>query len=800
MTNISTGLTSGVILPFIGAEPPIFPVTNPPQFNIFNNTTAATFSTASPGGNSVTVNSSSLGVSANVDIFLNSATLISPDWNTGDSITITIIIPDTFIRADGYADTFTLIIPSGDFSLAASPATLYLFPSATKTSNIAVTFLGGLTNAVNLTAATVDTDLTVSITPNTGIANYTGVLSVTCNSAPTFGTATVVVTGNDPIDGITHTVNVTINIVNFTIAAATSPLTINAGQTITDGITVTYEGPLTPHAVDLSVSSTSIDLTVGVSPNTGTNTYSSTLTVTCDSTPAVGSFDITIVGNDAIDGVSVSLVIPITITIPDFSIAITPATVPVLTPGQTTDFTVTVAPLNSYTGTVVLSAVQSCSSANAHVFNSADSVVTFTPGSGMPLFTSDLNIALNINTLWDGEVSITVFGTDGTLTHSATLSYKVANFSLGFTPEGGAGSTSSNLHLRPGLVSIGNTVQLVYGIFLPADVIDLIGFTNTSPPLTFIQPLNPTPASPYTATVNIDFTFQVTASTPAGLYLNCKFTFTDITSSPNYSHTLIFDITIGTGSGGTNPSNPSPFFTLSPSHVFNGVGGQIIPTKALSNLLVYVVTAVVELPNAITKTTWVDNTDVINVTYSGGLNNKGTIVTVTGFSSTAPGAFSPQISAVQIVSPDGSPYPGPFFMFVGRANVTLPSGGGLQTIEDILYISQANGYTGIIDLSFVADSGTDLLHLPATDPTHPDQVFAYPLTVENIGTANLPAVITITGDDGVTSQSLTITINGNPYSTANPPTTGSGNPPPYGSSFTGRIGGGHVIRHRGFRR
>jgi hypothetical protein len=112
---------------------------------------------------------------------------------------------------------------------------------------------------------------------------------------------------------------------------------------------------------------------------------------------------------------------------PDFSLSATPSSRTV-TAGNPTSYSVTATSLNGYNGTVSFSASG----------NPAGVTVSFSPTSVTPTSSTTMNVTTAANTT-PGTYTLTITGTDGTLTHSTNVTLAVnapatGDFTIAATP------------------------------------------------------------------------------------------------------------------------------------------------------------------------------------------------------------------------------------------------------------------------------------------------------------------------------------------------------------------------------
>ncbi|MGC1606027.1 MAG: galactose oxidase-like domain-containing protein [Candidatus Acidiferrum sp.] len=190
---------------------------------------------------------------------------------------------------------------------------------------------------------------------------------------------------------------------DFAISATPASETVNAGNSTTYTVSIAPLNGFTG-TVNLTASGLPAGATAIFSPSSVSGSGTSTLTVSTTTGSAASSSTISATGTSG------SLVHSATATLnvvaPDFSVAVSPGTVSVA-PGGTATYTVTVAPLNGFTGTVNLSATDLPTGASP----------TFLPASITTSGTSTLTIITGSTT---GSSTLSITGTSGSLTHSTT--------------------------------------------------------------------------------------------------------------------------------------------------------------------------------------------------------------------------------------------------------------------------------------------------------------------------------------------------------------------------------------------
>src|SRR5262249_30734961 len=198
---------------------------------------------------------------------------------------------------------------------------------------------------------------------------------------------------------------------DFTLSASPSALTITQGNSGSSTITVNPTGGFTG-SVTLSASG----LPAGVTASFGTNptTSTSTLTLTASSTATTRTATRPVRG----DSGTLRHATTITLTVnapaaPDFSLAASPTSLTVVQ-GNSGSSTITVNPVNGFTGSVTLSA------------SGLPAGVTASFGTNPTTSTSTLTLTAS-STATTGTGTVTVTGTSGSLTHTTPISLTVSS-------------------------------------------------------------------------------------------------------------------------------------------------------------------------------------------------------------------------------------------------------------------------------------------------------------------------------------------------------------------------------------
>ncbi|WP_420237060.1 glycoside hydrolase family 6 protein [Telmatobacter bradus] len=203
---------------------------------------------------------------------------------------------------------------------------------------------------------------------------------------------------------------------SFTLAPSSSTLSVTAGSTATDTVTVTdvnsFSGSVTLAASGLP---TGVTAAFGTNPTTG----SSVVTFTASSSATAGTSTVTITGTSGTltETTTIALTVSAAST-GSFTIAPSSSTLSV-TPGSTATDTITVTDVNSFSGSVTLVASGLPTGVTATFGTNpttGSSVITFTAGSSATVGTS----------------TVTVTGTSGSLTATTTIALTVQAASTSF--------------------------------------------------------------------------------------------------------------------------------------------------------------------------------------------------------------------------------------------------------------------------------------------------------------------------------------------------------------------------------
>ena len=441
-------------------------------------------------------------------------------------------------------NTLASIPASPDFSFAASPNPLTIVQGNSATTTVTITDIAGFTDAVALSATTLPTGVTASFSPAS--TTTSSVLTLTVASTVSVGVKSIVLTGTS--GSLTHPVNVSLNVTaapDYSLSASPASVTAVRGGGNTSTITLTKLNGFSG-SVALSASGLPTGVTASFSPASATT--SSTLTLTASSTATLGPATVTITGTSG----SLTHTTTVTLTVvaaPDYSLSATSASV---VQGASGTSTITVNGINSFAGSVTLSASGLPSGVTA----------SFSPASATTSSTLTLTAS---STATLGLATVTITGTSGSLIHTTTVSLTVTaapDYSLSATSasvvQGASGTstiTVTPLNSFSGLVALSASG-------LPS------GVTAS------FSPASATSSSVLTLTVSSTATVGSATVTVTGtsgsLTHTATFTLT-VTAAPDYSLSAT-SASVVPGASGTSTITVTPLNSFSGSVALSASG------------------------------------------------------------------------------------------------------------------------------------------------------------------------------------------------------------------------------------
>ncbi|HLY92654.1 MAG TPA: malectin domain-containing carbohydrate-binding protein, partial [Candidatus Angelobacter sp.] len=298
-----------------------------------------------------------------------------------------------------FSYTFTKLTAGASYTVRLHFAEIFWTAAGQRQFNVAINGTPVLTNFDIIAAAGAANKAIVK--EFTAVANSSGniVVSYTVGAADAPKSSGIeIVTATPPAP-------------DFTLSATPGSQTVVAGNNASYSATVSEINGFTG-SVALSVSGVPAGATASFSPSSVSGAGSSTLTI-ASGTAAAGTYPLTITGSSGTLAHSASVTLVINPQpVPDFTLTASPSSQNV-TVGNSTSYTATVTAVNGFAGSVALNVSGVPAGATA----------TFNPASVTGSGTSSLTIATG--TAAAGTYPLTITGSSGTLTHSASVTLMV---------------------------------------------------------------------------------------------------------------------------------------------------------------------------------------------------------------------------------------------------------------------------------------------------------------------------------------------------------------------------------------
>ena len=215
----------------------------------------------------------------------------------------------------------------------------------------------------------------------------------------------------------------------FGVSASSSAMSVMQGTTATASITVQPFNGFTG-TVSLSVTGAPAGVTATLSPTSVAGSGGSTLTVSVSATATPGASTITVQGTSGTVTGSTTITLTV-VAAPNFTVSVSPTSL-TLPPNTNPTVTMTITSVGGFTGSVSLSAANVPSGVS----------VNFSPSSVNGGGTSTVNFFAQSNTP-AGTTNISLVGTSGSLTHSASLALTIPGATCGAVPSAPSGVTAT---------------------------------------------------------------------------------------------------------------------------------------------------------------------------------------------------------------------------------------------------------------------------------------------------------------------------------------------------------------------
>jgi cellulase/cellobiase CelA1 len=361
------------------------------EFGGFNGAVALSLSTTLPTGVTAVFSPTSVtGSSGSTLTFTVSASAVPGAY----PLTVT-------GSGDGTTKTASLlltVVPAPQFTITASSLTVSLPVGTNPTDTFTITYEGGLTGSVSMSATGQPSGMQINFAPSS--VNSPGgnvVANFSAQSSTPAGSYQIKIVGTDGSVTSSVTITVTIPATGFTLASSPTTLSVAQGTSATDTITVT-DLPGFTGTVSFNVSGLPSGVTSSFNPTSSAT--STVLTLTASSTATTGAFTVTVTGNSGSNSATTSLTLNVTST-GSFTLKPSSTTLSVAAGSSGTD-TITVTDVSPFTGSVTFAASGQPSGVTP----------TFSPASSTT--SSVLTLAVG-STVAPGNYTITVTGTSGTL-------------------------------------------------------------------------------------------------------------------------------------------------------------------------------------------------------------------------------------------------------------------------------------------------------------------------------------------------------------------------------------------------
>jgi len=617
-----------------------------------------------------------------------------------------------------HSATVSLIVSAApDFTIGASPASQTVIQGSPATYTATLTAQNGFNATTNLSVSGLPTGANGSFSPTSVTGSGTSTLTVTTAASTPTGTYALTITGTS--GSLVHSATVSL-IVNappdFSIAA--SP----ASQTAIQGSPATYTATLTAQngfnaSTNLSVTGIPSGAGGSFSPASVTGSGASTLTVTTSASTPTGTYTLTITGTSGslVHSATVQLVVN---QPADFGLAASPASQTVVQ-GSPTTFAATLTAQGGFNSAISLSVTGLPSGAGG----------SFSPASVTGSGASTLSVTTAASTP-AGTYTLTIKGTSGSLSHSATVQLVVnqqPDFTLSASPASQSAAQGSP-------ASYTATIGALYG-FNAATTLSVSGLPSGAGGS--FDPASVTGSGSSTLTVS------TAASTPVGTY-----TLTITATSGSLVHTATVQLVVTVPADFALSASPA-----SQSAVQGGAAAYTASVSAQGGFNSAVGLSVSGLPEGA-------NGSFSPASISG---SGASVLTVTTSPETPPGAYTLTVtgisgslvhsSSVQLVvtqSPD-------FNLSASPASQSVLRGSHVAYTASV---SALNGFAGTVGLSI---AGLPAGASATFSPTSISHSGSSALTVTTRTTTPYGSyTLTITGTSGglVHSASVTLVVTG----------------------------------------
>ncbi|MBL8222336.1 MAG: VWA domain-containing protein, partial [Bryobacterales bacterium] len=309
-----------------------------------------------------------------------------------------------------------------DFSLSSGVSGRTIPPGAMAQYPLAITAVNGFNSVLNFSVTGLPNGTVATFSPATLASSGAVTMTLATSAGTPTGTFPLRITASGGT--ITREVQALLTInpgAGYSLSATPQTATVSAGSNTTFTVTLTAAGGF-DGMVQLNSTGLPEGASASYSPAILNGAGTSTVTVNTTGSTQTSSYPVTFTGTS---GIIAQQAAAVTLSVngqPNFTLAATPTSAP-LTPGASTTFTITLTPINGFSGTASLS--QSGAPAG--------STVTFNPASitGSGASTMAITVPGGTST---GTYPITVSATAGSLTKTTPVQI-VVNPALTFEAE-----------------------------------------------------------------------------------------------------------------------------------------------------------------------------------------------------------------------------------------------------------------------------------------------------------------------------------------------------------------------------
>jgi len=356
---------------------------------------------------------------------------------------------------------------------------------------------------------------------------------------------------------------------NFTLSAAPTSLSIAQGTSGTSTITVNPLNGFTG-SVSLAVTST-LPSGVTASFNPPSTTTTSVLTLTASASAAIGGpTTVTITGTSG--SLTQTATVSLTVTAaPNFTLSAAPTSLSIAQ-GTSGTSTITVNPLNGFTGSVSLAVTSTLPSGVTASFNPPSTTTT-----------SVLTLTASASATIGGPTTVTITGTSGSLTQTTTVSLTITAGAPGavLNPASAHQGSSETIVITGTGTNFGSGTTVNFGADITAGPLTVNGPTSASVPITIdnVAALGSRTVTITTGSKTVNATFTVIAGVPAVTLINPN------TIAPTQTESVSVTGAFTSWASGTTQANFGPGISVggAPAGAFGPVTVSG-PTSLTANL------------------------------------------------------------------------------------------------------------------------------------------------------------------------------------------------------------------------